>query len=400
MLIINLKRQAIIKSDFSTFGYKFSIDSESEFIQNDAAVILNSLMDADLKKITHGFHTFIDVDVDVDFMYNDFFPKVQKDFNLVFNLDYNKLTNSYVLSFIEDVFEKIKQSSIMISLNNFDPNISEVSEKIINYTSFIIIPINVNSKDYEKFLKRDITLIYKDINSEEDVRKALKDELVPYYSGFYIEEPKKLPVKTTRKPPSMVTELFVKLRTPEDIQTAIEIIKRSPELTFSILRFINSAVFMIPSRVSSVESAVTLLGFHNLKKWVNLLFLSSSVPNPAENIYVEKAVSRAYFMEKICKLIEPSKIGSAYMVGLFSFMDSLTGMSFEEIFKDIPISEEVSDALIKENNFYAELLNLARAVEFKDEEKQEHYIQLTKDKIMRAHLESLYEYDRFIDAVK
>jgi hypothetical protein len=41
----------------------------------------------------------------------------------------------------------------------------------------------------------------------------------------------------------MITELFIKLRTPEDIKEAIDIIKRSPELTFSILKFINSAFF-------------------------------------------------------------------------------------------------------------------------------------------------------------
>ena len=403
MLVTKLKRESIVKRDFSTFGYKFSLDSEDEFVQNDAAVIISSLVEFDFRKLTHGFNTFIDVGIDVDFIYNDFLPRVEKDMKLVCILDYRKLSFSYTLSYIEDVFEKLSVENISICVSNFNPGESEISDNILKRISFIMVPVSVNPEVYAPYVNMGISLICKDINSMEEMDIALKNELFSCYMGYYIESPKKLNINRIEKPSSMITELFIKLRTPEDIKEAIDIIKRSPELTFSILKFINSAFFAIPSRVSSVEAAVTLLGFNNLKKWVNLVFLSSSVPNPAKNVYVEKAVARAYFMEKVCKLIDSTKAPTAYMVGILSFMDVLLGKSFQEIFEDIPVSPDVAEALIEGKNMFAELLDLVRAFEFQDKEKIDFYVSkynLNKDRVERIYLEALYEYDRFIEAIR
>ncbi|MFP3294353.1 MAG: HDOD domain-containing protein, partial [Hydrogenobaculum sp.] len=335
--------------------------------------------------------------------YNDFLPRVEKDMKLVCILDYKKLSFSYTLSYIEDVFEKLSVKNISICVFNFNPGESEISDNILKRISFIMVPVSVNPEVYAPYLNMGISLICKDINSMEEMDIALKNELFSYYMGYYIESPKKLNINRIEEPSSMITELFIKLRTPEDIKEAIDIIKRSPELTFSILKFINSAFFAIPSRVSSVEAAVNLLGFNNLKKWVNLVFLSSSVPNPAKNVYVEKAVARAYFMEKVCKLIDSTKSPTAYMVGILSFMDVLLGKSFQEIFEDIPVSPDVAEALIEGKNMFAELLDLVRAFEFQDKEKIDFYVSkynLNKDRVERIYLEALYEYDRFIEAIR
>ncbi len=403
MLITKLKREAIVKSDFSTFGYKFSLEERDDSIQNEAAIVVSSLIEFDFKKITHGFNVFVDLSVDVDFLYNDFLPAVEKDMKLVCNFDYQKLSSSYVLSYIEDVFRKVNDKKIDVCLYNFNPKTSEISDDVLKLVSFIMVPASSNFEDYATYVENGIRLICVDISSLEELEKALKSDLISYYMGSYIEAPKRINLSRAEKPSSMITELFIKLKSPDDIKEAIEIIKRSPELTFSILKFINSAFFAIPSKVSSVEAAVTLLGFDNLRKWVNLLFLSLAVPNPAQNIYVEKSVARAYFMEKVCKLMDPSKAPTAYLVGILSFMDVLFGKSFEELFEDIPVSPEVSQALIEGKNLFAELLDLARAYEFHDRDKIDYYLSkynLDKNKVERIYLESLYEYDRFIEAIR
>ncbi len=403
MLITKLKREAIVKGDFSTFGYKFSLEDGGEFIQNEAAIVVNSLIEFDFRKITHGFNTLVDVSVDVDFLYNDFLPRIDKDMKLVCGFNYRKLSSYYVLSYIEDIFNKLRSENISICLYNFYPKESEISDNILKHTSFIMVPVSANFEDYSKHVEDGIKLICTNISSLEEMEKALKNDLISYYMGIYIEAPKKISLPRIEKPSSMVTELFIKLKSPDDINEVIDIIKRSPELTFSILKFINSAFFAIPSRVSSVEAAVTLLGFNNLRKWVNLVFLSSVVSNPAQNIYVEKSVARAYFMEKVCNFIDSSKAPTAYLVGILSFIDALFGKSFQEIFEDMPVSPEVSEALIDGKNLFAELLDLARAFEFHDKDKINFYVSkynLNIDRVERIYLESLYEYDRFIEAIR
>jgi hypothetical protein len=62
MLLTKLKREAIVKSDFSTFGYKFSLENQDEYPHNEAASVISTLIEFDVRKLTHGFLTFVDVE--------------------------------------------------------------------------------------------------------------------------------------------------------------------------------------------------------------------------------------------------------------------------------------------------------------------------------------------------
>jgi HD-like signal output (HDOD) protein len=65
-----------------------------------------------------------------------------------------------------------------------------------------------------------------------------------------------------------------------------ELIERDPALTSKVLRLANSAFYGIPRSVSSVQSAVVILGFNTLKSIV----LSASVMN----LFPSKTTSRAF----------------------------------------------------------------------------------------------------------
>jgi len=63
----------------------------------------------------------------------------------------------------------------------------------------------------------------------------------------------------------------------------------------------------------------------------------------------------------------------------------------------------VAEALIEGKSIFAELLDLVRAFEFQDKEKIDFYVSkynLNKDRVERIYLEALYEYDRFIEAIR
>lgn len=404
MLFNDLRRKAIVKKDFSTFGYKFYLDKPNFEAPSESALIIDILLEADIKKVSHGFFVFIDIKPDLDLIYNEFFPKIEKGLKFGFIFNYDQIQTIYADDFIEDLFSKIKDNNIEICLTNVKKEYS-ISDNLLKYISYIMINIDEDITYYENYIKTGISPIYINIDSQEKLEKALNQDKVDLFSGDYIESPKRLTVKIAEKPTGLITQLFIELRSPNDLKKAIDIIKRSPELTYSILKFINSAFFAIPNRVSSVESAVTLLGFNNLRKWVNLLFLSSISPNAADNIYIEKSVIRAYFMEKIARTIDindKDKQNIAYMTGLLSMLDIMLDSTFEEIFKDIPVTQEVYDALVNKNNFYAELLDFVRSFEYNDKEKQKYYCEkfnIDENVAARIYFEAIYEYDRFKQAI-
>ncbi len=110
-------------------------------------------------------------------------------------------------------------------------------------------------------------------------------------------------------------------------------------------------------------------------------------------------------MERICKFIykqDQKKASIAYMTGLLSFLNTMLDSSFEEIFKDLPVVQEVYDALVNKNNFYTELLDFVISFEFDDEQKQKYYSEkfnIDENFGARAYFEAIYEYDRFRQAI-
>ena len=53
----------------------------------------------------------------------------------------------------------------------------------------------------------------------------------------------------------------------------------------------------------------------------------------------------------------------AFTVGIMSLMDTLFGMPMEDIVAQIPVSDEVSAALLQRGGFFGELLHLAECIE-------------------------------------
>jgi Predicted signal transduction protein len=74
--------------------------------------------------------------------------------------------------------------------------------------------------------------------------------------------------------PAVVSHLIKVVSSPEtSAEDAAEIIEKDPALTTRVLRLANSAFYGIPRSVSSVQSAVVILGFNSIKS----LVLSASV---------------------------------------------------------------------------------------------------------------------------
>jgi HD-like signal output (HDOD) protein len=92
------------------------------------------------------------------------------------------------------------------------------------------------------------------------------DEL-PRYDGRYqriIENIKQLPAL-----PIIVTRLIKVVTSPDtSAEDAADLIEKDPALTTKVLRLANSAFYGMPRSISSVSSAVVVLGFNTLKSLV------------------------------------------------------------------------------------------------------------------------------------
>ncbi|HEX7509866.1 MAG TPA: HDOD domain-containing protein, partial [Chitinivibrionales bacterium] len=87
--------------------------------------------------------------------------------------------------------------------------------------------------------------------------------------------------------PAIVSRLISVVSSAEtSAEDAAELIEKDPALTSKVLRLANSAFYGIPRSVSSVQSAVVILGFNTLKSIV----LSASVMN----LFPTKSMSASF----------------------------------------------------------------------------------------------------------
>ena len=155
-------------------------------------------------------------------------------------------------------------------------------------------------------------------------------------------------------------QLVAALRDPDVELTQLErLVLQDVTLSYRLLTFINSAHIALSRRVESMREAIVLIGLHNVRNWATLLLLTDLDRGRPD--LVESSATRARMCETLS--IEAGvRPDTAFTVGLLSRLDTLVGLSFEEILVDLPLGTEVIAGLLGEGP-YAALLDDVAAYE-------------------------------------
>ncbi|PHS68514.1 MAG: histidine kinase [Methylophaga sp.] len=149
--------------------------------------------------------------------------------------------------------------------------------------------------------------------------------------------------------PSVQTlmELLVKLQDPDfEAEDLANIINQDVSLSYKLLRLMNSAFFGLPREINSTKQAIVMLGQSKIKTWASLLSLSGIDDKPSELRVV--AMTRA----RMCELLAKYYKGQADMffaAGLFSALDALLDKPINTIISKLPLSPELSEALLNKS---------------------------------------------------
>ena len=129
------------------------------------------------------------------------------------------------------------------------------------------------------------------------------------------------------------------------------IFREEAKLSYNLLRLVNSVAVGARTKISSFSQAIAILGRRQLQRWLQLLIYAnnlgdSNTPNPL----MQLAAARGRQMELLSAAIEPipdipELCDNAFMTGLFSLLSVLINLPMSEILKEIPLQDEVNDAL-------------------------------------------------------
>lgn len=363
---IYIARQPIFNNRLEVFAYELLYRSGTENFcdvsDGDSAtssVITNGLMLLGIDELTQGKKSFI------NFTKNLIVDKIP----LLFS---NEVV---VVELLEDIIpddnfievcRDLKDKGYTLALDDFVLDYDYI--KLIELADIIKVDFMLTSiEERREIIKRyrylNIKFLAEKVETQEEFEEA-KASGYTYFQGYFFSKPVIIPGKDikshTRNYVKILEEL--NLKDPEYDKIS-NIIEYDVALTYKLMRLINSPAFYTNSKITSVNHALVLLGFNEIKKWITVIMMRDLGASKPDEI-VKSSLLRAKMAEQIAaSLGMRSRKNEMFLVGAFSMIDTLMDRSLFDILSEIPLEIEIVEAILGFDNELREVFSFVLAYE-------------------------------------
>ena len=225
------------------------------------------------------------------------------------------------------------------------------------------------------------TLLAEKVESNEQM-KLCYDLGFDLFQGYYFARPTVIQGKRLQSSEVALLRLLGLISKDADTAEIEKVFKQEPVLTLNLLRLTNSAGSGMPTKITSLRHAITILGRRQLLRWLQLLLYSgASNSTYVVNPLLQLAATRGRLMELLVDRTPAVKqegrdlIDQAFMVGILSLMPTLIGNNMSEILAQLPLAKPVHEALGEHAGVLGDLLSLVEALENEDREMADEALQ-------------------------
>ncbi|WP_343722544.1 EAL and HDOD domain-containing protein, partial [Herbaspirillum seropedicae] len=197
-----------------------------------------------------------------------------------------------------------------------------------------------------------------------------------YFQGYYFAKPMILQGKKLEASKMIIMHLLTLLVRNVDNAEIVRYIKRDVALSLTLLRLVNTPVYGFQKFIDSLGQALIVLGRRQLKRWLQILLFANTDKEQAHTMspLMILAATRGKMLELITTRIRPGRrkmSEMAFTVGIMSLVDALFGMSMETVLRQITVSTEIREALLRRTGFYGVALRLVECTEQRDQDQAE-----------------------------
>lgn len=208
-----------------------------------------------------------------------------------------------------------------------------------------------------------LTRLVRNVNtrSDFDACKAFNFDL---YQGTFFTKPETQANNRVDPGRVRVVDIFNLVMNKADVAVIEDAFKHDVALCYSLLCYINSVGIGLQYKVASIKSAVMLLGYDFLWRWLSLLIYAGIDLSAAQRVLLNTAIIRGRVTELLGQMKLPEKEANAlFVVGVLSLIDALMGVPLEQALTRLNLPEEIRLALIQHKGQYAPYFELALAFE-------------------------------------
>lgn len=357
-------RQAIFDRNLRVHAYELlyrsGFDDEAHFDCGDeatASVISNAFVELGLDVVTGGKPAFI---------------------NLTHHLITTELARLFppdriVVEILEDVeatdeivksVEALKAAGYRIALDDFV--FGEKLRPLIELADLIKIDVlelglERVAQELEILADFDVELLAEKVETHEEF-EACKSMGFDYFQGYFLCRPQIIQGSKAKDDGIGIIKLLGSLNDPHSTSEELEeIITNDAMLCYRLMNYINSAAFSLTGVVHSIHHAMTLLGERVVRNWANLIVLSGK--KGKSNEILTTALMRASMCKTLAEILGHKNSDEFFTVGMFSVLDALLGMNMADIVDELPLSDEVTKAMLLHDGLHGQILELAIAYE-------------------------------------
>ncbi len=179
------------------------------------------------------------------------------------------------------------------------------------------------------------------------------------YQGFFFNQPAVM--KKTKEISPLKANYFrlLKLTSTDDyvdFQEISNVISSDVAMSYKLLKLLNSAAMGMRSKISSITMALAYLGEENLKKWIAMLAIRGIAEDKPLEL-VRLSLIRAQFGELLAPhFLIKRESKHIFLVGLLSLLHIALEKTQEELFEEIPVSEDIKESLLTKTGKYSDLV--------------------------------------------
>lgn len=283
-------------------------------------------------------------------------------------------TNSLVVEVLEDcpptpeLLEAVRKMARMgykIALDDFVPSVEW--KPFLPYVSIIkfdirIIPIEKARQFIYKLRESKIVFLAEKVETYQEFKQA-KAAGFSYFQGYFFSKPEVVQRKALEPAFWTMVQLCKEVASEEiDYKKLESLIVQDVTLSYKLLALVNSSS-VVSSKIQSFKQALVYLGEERLRKFVSLVAIASTQSEKPDYLY-GLSIQRARYCEQLyARLKKDGETGNAFLTGMFSLLDSLLDQTLESIVSEIPLEDQVKEALLEEKGVLGTILALTKAYE-------------------------------------
>jgi EAL and modified HD-GYP domain-containing signal transduction protein len=360
-------RQPILDRDRHVFGYELLFRSnlkDNFFAARDgdrasSATIHNSLNVMGLSAISNGHRAFVNITRQL--LVNELYM-VMPPAEAVIELLETVEPDAEVVA----ACRKLKDAGYLLALDDFV--FRPGYEPLLEIADFVKIEFLGRSAEeraatVEQFAQRNTCLIAEKVETNEDFEQGLNLGY-SYFQGYFFCKPE---IVAGRDVPAFKRNYlrFLHETTKPVLDFALleQVVKEEPSLSVKLLRYLNSAMFGLRTKVDSIRQALALMGEKQLKQWASLVALTSlGEDKPSE--LVTLCLVRARCCEVLCPLMDlKGRELDLFLLGLLSAVDALLDRPLNEVLSEMPVAHDVKAALLGSTTLLGSVYGLVIACE-------------------------------------